>query len=100
MGMVKNFKKERKNRSSVSIFLNQRYFLKYLYNNILCSLVTRQYAFERLKQRKLGISSQVHCRCNLTGRGRGIFPRYKVSRLVFRRLVSNGLVVGFRKSSW
>lgn len=39
-------------------------------------------------------------RCTLTGRARGIYSEYKISRFVFRHLALNGLLPGVLKSSW
>lgn len=39
-------------------------------------------------------------RCQLTGRPRGFLRKFKVSRLTFRELASNGMIPGVTKSSW
>lgn len=39
-------------------------------------------------------------RCQITGRARGYLRKFKVSRLTFRELASNGLIPGVTKSSW
>src|SRR5690242_7110878 len=39
-------------------------------------------------------------RCEVTGRRRGFIRRFKVSRLTFRELASQGLIPGVTKSSW
>lgn len=39
-------------------------------------------------------------RCQLTGRRRGYISRFKLSRIAFRELASNGLIPGVTKSSW
>src|ERR1039457_3776901 len=39
-------------------------------------------------------------RCEVTGRRRAIILRFKVSRLTFRELASQGLIPGVTKSSW
>lgn len=39
-------------------------------------------------------------RCSVTGRKRGFIGRFKVSRITFRELASNGLIPGVTKSSW
>ncbi len=39
-------------------------------------------------------------RCQLTGRPRGYYRKFKVSRLCFRELALEGLVPGITKSSW
>ena len=39
-------------------------------------------------------------RCQITGRCRGFLNKFKVSRLVFREMASNGMIPGVTKSSW
>ena len=39
-------------------------------------------------------------RCQATGRKRGYIGRFKLSRITFRELASNGLIPGVTKSSW
>ncbi|BDT61495.1 MAG: 30S ribosomal protein S14 [Flavobacteriales endosymbiont of Rhyzopertha dominica] len=38
--------------------------------------------------------------CKLTGRTRGYMRNFGISRIEFRRLSSNGLIPGIKKSSW
>jgi small subunit ribosomal protein S14 len=44
--------------------------------------------------------SRVVNRCEVSGRRRAFIRRFKVSRLTFRELASNGLIPGVVKSSW
>jgi small subunit ribosomal protein S14 len=39
-------------------------------------------------------------RCETTGRRRAYLRRFKMSRLTFRELASNGKIPGLTKSSW
>jgi small subunit ribosomal protein S14 len=39
-------------------------------------------------------------RCEQSGRRRGYIRRFRVSRLTFRELASNGMIPGVTKSSW
>ncbi len=39
-------------------------------------------------------------RCLATGRKRAFIGRFKLSRIAFRELASNGLIPGVTKSSW
>ena len=39
-------------------------------------------------------------RCQMTGRARGYLRKFKLSRLSFRELASNGMIPGITKSSW
>jgi len=39
-------------------------------------------------------------RCQATGRKRAFIGRFKLSRIAFRELASNGMIPGVTKSSW
>lgn len=39
-------------------------------------------------------------RCEITGRRRGYYRKFRVSRLVLRQLASEGKIPGMKKSSW
>ena len=39
-------------------------------------------------------------RCEVTGRRRGYLRRFRMSRIAFRELASQGLLPGVTKSSW
>lgn len=39
-------------------------------------------------------------RCKITGRPKGYMRYFGISRVLFRRLASNGKVPGVKKSSW
>ena len=44
--------------------------------------------------------SRYRNRCQLTGRARGYYNRFNVSRIVLRELGSAGMMPGLKKSSW
>jgi small subunit ribosomal protein S14 len=39
-------------------------------------------------------------RCKLTGRGRGYYRKFQISRLCFREMALFGLIPGITKASW
>jgi small subunit ribosomal protein S14 len=39
-------------------------------------------------------------RCLLTGRPRGVYRKFKLARIKFRELASNGQIPGVTKASW
>ena len=47
-----------------------------------------------------GSSIRVRNRCLITGRPRGIYRKFKMSRIAFRELASTGQIPGIVKSSW
>lgn len=44
--------------------------------------------------------TRTHRRCSVSGRSRGVLRRYRISRLVFRRLAAQGRLPGVYKASW
>src|ERR1700751_4397970 len=57
----------------------------------------------QLKLAKLprnGSKTRVRNRCSLTGRPRGYYRKFKLSRIALRGLASGGQIPGMVKSSW
>nr|YP_010736392.1 ribosomal protein S14 [Zygnema circumcarinatum]QKQ14721.1 ribosomal protein S14 [Zygnema circumcarinatum]WEL36365.1 ribosomal protein S14 [Zygnema circumcarinatum] len=44
--------------------------------------------------------TRIRNRCTLTGRSRSVYKRFRISRIVFRELASQGAICGVYKSSW
>jgi small subunit ribosomal protein S14 len=47
-----------------------------------------------------GAANRVRLRCELTGRPRGNYRKFKLSRNQLRQLASNGQIPGMVKASW
>jgi len=47
-----------------------------------------------------GAKVRVRLRCELTGRGRGNYRKFKLCRIAFRDLASSGQLPGVTKASW
>ena len=45
-------------------------------------------------------STRKRNRCQITGRSRGVYRKFGVSRIVLRELALKGMVPGMRKASW
>ncbi len=43
---------------------------------------------------------RIRNRCVITGRSRGVYRFFKMSRILFRQYASSGLLPGVKKSSW
>jgi ribosomal protein S14 len=67
-----------------------------LYNNeFLIKLLVKKELF------KIGrFKTEIKNYCVISGRPRSIYKKFKVSRIVFRNLGSEGLFFGFKKASW
>lgn len=55
----------------------------------------RVLSFRKFKKRTL-----VSNRCSISGRGRGVFVKFRLSRIQLRKYLSMGLISGWRNSSW
>ncbi|MBN1783920.1 MAG: 30S ribosomal protein S14 [Alphaproteobacteria bacterium] len=47
-----------------------------------------------------GTRVRLHNRCQLTGRGKGVYRKFKLCRIQLRDLANNGLIPGMKKASW
>jgi len=45
-------------------------------------------------------STRLRRLCQLTGRPRGVYRKFKVSRIALRDLALDGLIPGMKKASW
>ena len=45
-------------------------------------------------------STRKRNRCQITGRARGVYRKFGVSRVVLRELALRGMIPGMRKASW
>ncbi|KAJ8763631.1 hypothetical protein K2173_003103 [Erythroxylum novogranatense] len=61
----------------------------------------RENAFYKLSKLPRNSSfTRVRNRCIFTGRPRGVYQFFRMSRIVFRTLASNGMLNGVKKASW
>ena len=52
------------------------------------------------QQRKAKFSTREYNRCQICGRPHGYLRKFKICRICFRKLASEGLLPGVTKSSW
>jgi small subunit ribosomal protein S14 len=45
-------------------------------------------------------TTRIEHRCQLCGRARGVYRRFKLCRICFRNLSLDGVIPGVRKASW
>ena len=82
-------------------FLKKRVELKKIIKNRKLPLDERFNA--QLKLAKLPRNSakiRIRNRCEMTGRPRGVYRKFKISRIALRELASKGIIPGMTKSSW
>ena len=49
---------------------------------------------------KRKFSTRNRNRCQLTGRSRGVYRKFGISRIMLRELALQGMIPGMRKASW
>lgn len=93
----KNLRRER----MVKQYAPRRRSLKDIANNESLPPEDRFKARLRLAELPRNSSpSRVRSRCQLTGRPRAVYRKFKLSRIALRELASAGLIPGMTKSSW
>ncbi len=55
--------------------------------------------FARMNQKRK-FSTRNRNRCQLTGRSRGVYRKFGISRIMLRELALQGMIPGMRKASW
>lgn len=70
------------------------------YNTSLPEEVRREAQIKLDNLPKNSSAVRVRNRCIYTGRGRAVYQDFKMSRITFRELGSNGLIPGIKKASW
>ncbi len=65
------------------------------------SMSDRFEAVQKLaKMPRNGAAIRYRNRCELTGRPRGVYRKFKLARIKLRELASAGMIPGMTKSSW
>lgn len=93
----KNIKDLKLRKNFYKIELKYRFFKIFLHNRFLNKKI-RSKIF--LKRKRIKISFVKICnRCCFTGRQKGIIRSFKISRIIFKTLVTKGLLIGVKKIS-
>ena len=90
----RNIKREK----LVSRYSKKRILLKKIIKNKKTTPEDRIDAINKLPKNSL--PCRLRNRCIVTGRPRGNYRKFKLSRIAFRELASNGKLPGIIKSSW
>ena len=98
LGLIqRNLKRER----LVKKYSKKRLSLKKIIKNKKTSPEERIDAINKLsKLPKNSSPCRLRNRCIVTGRPRGNYRKFKLSRIAFRELANNGMLPGITKSSW
>lgn len=101
MAKTSLIQKEERRRKRVAQFAERRAALVAVLKDPNASLDEKDAAYKAIQKMPRDASPvRLHNRCSITGRPRGFYRRFGVSRLVLRRLAHNGELPGVRKSSW
>lgn len=101
MAKISSIEKNLRREKLVKQYSGRRERLKEIANNLELPLEERFKA--RLKLAELprnSAATRVRSRCQLTGRPRAVYRKFKLSRIALRELASAGLIPGMTKSSW
>jgi len=85
----------RKSYKNVELFQKVLKFLVWYRNNTNITLLCNFFVF---KDRFF--KTKIKNYCIITGRSRGLYRKFKVSRITFRNIGIEGLFFGLKKSSW
>jgi small subunit ribosomal protein S14 len=92
--------RERKRQKLVKKYFS---FRAYLLQEVKRSVCLEERLILHLKLQRLprnSIQSRLCNRCQISGRSRGYYRRFGLSRHFFRRLAREGFLPGIQKSSW
>jgi len=88
-------------------FFRRKTLIYSIVNRIVVKTIQRNYFFTPFYHRLITKQfnnfqnvKKIHNFCFLTGRGRGIVAKFKMSRNMFKQNINYGLFYGFRKGSW
>lgn len=101
MAKVSSVEKNRRRKRLVEKYQTKRAFLKEIISNKVISIEERFEAQLKLATLPRNSSKvRIRNRCELSGRPRGFYRKFKLSRIALRELASVGQIPGVIKSSW
>ena len=101
MAKVSSVNKNERRKMLVKKYAPKYAKLKALANDE--SLDETERLIARLKMAELprnGNPTRIRNRCELTGRARGYYRKFRLSRIMLREMGNKGLIPGLTKSSW
>ncbi len=101
MAKLSSIEKNKRRERLAAKYKNRRLALKQIINNKEISDEERFEAVLKLAAMpRNGSHTRVRNRCELTGRPRGNYRKFKLSRIVLRDLANRGQIPGVVKASW
>lgn len=101
MAKTSAIERNKRRRRMVKQFAAKRAKLKAVTQDQKVSMEERFAAQMKLSELPRNSSkTRIRNRCELTGRPRAFYRKFKLSRIAIRELASNGQIPGMTKSSW
>ena len=101
MAKVSSIQKNINRRKLVKKFKNQRLLLKNKIKQKDLSMEERLILQKKLNELPRNTApTRIRNRCELTGRTRGVYRKFRLSRIKIRELSMTGALPGVVKSSW
>ena len=101
MAKLSSMEKNRKRGKMIKQQAKKRATLKAIVMNKETTMEDRFAAQVKLSERASnGAANRFRNRCELTGRARGVYRKFKLSRIKLRELGAFGKIPGLTKSSW
>jgi ribosomal protein S14 len=98
MKLKRSIYKDLKLRKTYYKYESALVVLKALTFNGILPLSIRQAMYEVLHNLSIK-STRIRNRCLYTGRGRGVMPEFRISRIEFKNLADKGLIPGVKRAS-
>ena len=93
--------KEKRRIAKASRSFEKRQRLKAVIKDLNTTVEEREQAMRALNKMPKNTSAiRVRNRCQFTGRSRGYFRKFGMSRLCFRQMANDGRIPGVMKASW
>jgi small subunit ribosomal protein S14 len=101
MAKLSSVEKNKRRRKMTSAYTARRAKLKAVVYNKELPFEERFEATVKLSECPRNSSKvRIRNRCELTGRSRGVYRKFRLSRICIRNLASMGLIPGLVKASW
>lgn len=101
MSKVSSFQKNKHREKLATNHAEKRAALKTVIMDKQTSIEDRLEAVQKLAALpRNGAKTRVRNRCEVSGRPRAFYRKFKMSRIALRQLGSKGLIPGLKKASW
>lgn len=93
--------KDKNRRNIYALYEQKKLILKSISQNFKLPKKTRNAAYLKLISLPKDSSiTKIRNRCVITNRPRAVYKKFKMSRLMFRKLALQGRLIGIKKASW